>query len=112
VEISVAPDDLNRLVDDTDKVYAEIFKAVPGFVYGTLGVRGEDQRLVAVVYFESAEALHSAESLIEGIREAVRVSPGATFTLTDYEVLLHRQGLESSKLFAAGGETAAPGAPA
>ncbi len=112
VEISVAPDDLARLVDDTDKVYAEIFKTVPGFLYGTLGVRRADQRVVAIVYFDSAEAFRAADSVIEGIREAVGISPGATFTLTDYEVLVWRKGLESGEPFESSGETATPGAPA
>jgi hypothetical protein len=112
VEISVAPDHLAQLADDSDKVYAEIFKTVPGFLYGSLGVRSEDNSAVAVVYFETAETFRAAESVIEGVREAIAISPGATFTLLDYEVIVAGAGPEASKLFSPTGGTAAPGAPA
>lgn len=111
VDISVAPDLLAQLADDADKVYAEIFKTVPGFLYGALGVRGEDQRATAVVFFETAEAWRAAESVVEGVREAVAISPGATFTLLDYEVIVRGVGPEAEKLFSQMGGTAAPGAP-
>jgi hypothetical protein len=111
VEISVAPDDLAQLADDADKVYAEIFKAVPGFLYGSLAIRREENALVAVVYFENAETFRAAESVIEGVREAVAISPGATFTLVDYEVIVRGVGPEADKLFSPIGGTAGPGAP-
>jgi hypothetical protein len=112
VEISVAPDLLAQLADDADKVYAEIFKTVPGFLYGALGVRREDERASAVVFFETAEAWRAAEPVIEGVREAMSISPGATFTLLDYEVIVRGVGPEADRLFSAIGGTAAPGAPA
>jgi hypothetical protein len=112
VEISVAPDALAQLADDADKVYAEIFKTLPGFLYGALGVRGQDGRAIAVVFFETAETLRAAEPVIEGVREAVAISPGATFTLEDYEIIVRGVGPEASKLFSPIGGTAAPGAPA
>lgn len=112
VEISVAPDHLAQLADDADRVYAEIFKTVPGFLYGSLGVRREENDAVAVVYFETAETFRAAESVIEGVREAVAISPGATFTLIDYEVIVRGVGPEASKLFAPLGGSAAPDAPA
>jgi hypothetical protein len=112
VEISVAPEDVAQLADDVDHVYAEIFKTVPGFLFGTLGVKPDDRRVVAVVYLESAEALRAASPVIEGIREAVGISPGATFTLTEYEVLVSRAGPEPTRLFSQIDGTAAPGAPA
>jgi hypothetical protein len=112
VEISVPPDLLAQLADDADKVYAEIFKSVPGFLYGALGVRGEDRRTAAVVFFESAEAWHAAASVVEGVREAVAISPGATFTLLDYEVIVRGVGPEAEKLFSPIGGTGPPGAPA
>lgn len=112
VDISVPPDDLAQLADDVDKVYAEIFKTVPGFLYGALGVRREDQRAVAVVFFETLEAWLAAASVVEGVREAVAISPGATFTLVDYDVLVRGVGPEAEKLFSPIGGTAAPSAPA
>jgi hypothetical protein len=112
VEISVAPDHLGQLADDADKVYAEIFKTVPGFLYGVLGVRRQDQRAVAVVFFETADTLRAAESVIEGVREAMAISPGATFTLADYEVIVRGVGPEAEKLFSPIGGTATPGATA
>jgi hypothetical protein len=112
VEISVAPGDVAQLADDSDHVYAEILKTVPGFLFGTLGVKREDRRALGVVYFESAETLDAAGPVIEGIREAVGISPGVTFTLTEYDVLVSRAGLESSRLFSRIGGAAAPDAPA
>lgn len=111
VEISVEPDDLALLADDADKVYAEIFKTVPGFLYGSLAVGKEANGAIAVVYFESAETLRAADSVIEGIREAVGISPGATFTLNEYDVIVRGVGPEANKLFAPIGGAAAPGAP-
>jgi Antibiotic biosynthesis monooxygenase len=108
VEISVAPDDVAQLADDVDQVYAEIFKTVPGFLFGTLGIKRDDRAVLAVVYFESTEALDAARPVIEGVREAVGISPGATFTLTEYEVAVRRAGLEPCKLFPRSDETAAP----
>jgi hypothetical protein len=32
VDISVAPDHMAQFADDADRVYAEIFKTVPGFL--------------------------------------------------------------------------------
>jgi hypothetical protein len=112
VEISVTRGDLAQLADDADKVYAEIFKTVPGFLYGALGVRREDERAVGVVFFETAETLRAAESVIEGVREAVAISPGATFTLLDYEVIVRGVGPGAETLFAPIDGTATPGAPA
>lgn len=112
VEISVAPDDLAQLTDDSDKVYAEIFKTVPGFLFGTLAVKREEHAAVAVVYFENAEALDAARPVIEGIREAVGISPGATFTLAEYDVVVSRVGLEPSRLVSQVGGPAPPEAPA
>jgi Antibiotic biosynthesis monooxygenase len=112
VEISVAPDHLAQLADDADKVYAEIFKTVPGFLYGSLGVRSEDNAAVGVVYFESAETFRAADSVIEGVREAIAISPGATFTLLDYEVIVRGVGPEASKLFSPIGGSAPLDAPA
>jgi hypothetical protein len=111
VEISVAPDHLAQLADDADSVYVDIFKTVPGFLYGSLGVRGDENRAVAVVYFETAETFRAAESVIEGVREAMAISPGATFTLLDYEVLVRGVGPEASKLFSSIGGSAAPDTP-
>jgi hypothetical protein len=112
VEISVAPDHLAQLADDADKVYAEIFKTVPGFLYGSLGIRREENRAVAVVYFETAQTFRAAESVIEGVREAVAISPGATFTLVDYDVIVRGVGPEADTLFAPIGGSAASGTPA
>ncbi len=112
VEISVAPDDVAQLADDVEKVYAGIFETLPGFLYGSLGVKREECTAAAVVFFESAEALRAADSLIEGVREAVGISPGATFTLVDYEVLARGVGVQAHRLFAPIGGAAAPGAPA
>ncbi|HET6867773.1 MAG TPA: hypothetical protein VFH80_17785 [Solirubrobacteraceae bacterium] len=112
VEISVAPDLLAQLADDADKVYAEIFKTVPGFLYGALGVRPQEQDATAVVFFETAEEWRAAESVVEGVREAISISPGATFTLRDYEVIVRGVGPEAERLFSPIGGTAAPGAPA
>ena len=111
VKISVSPDDLAQLVDDSDKVYAEIFKTVPGFVYGSLALGREDREALAVVYFESIEAFRAAEPVIEGIREAAGISPGATFTLSEYDVIVSTPGIEPSRLFGSAAGTAAPGAP-
>jgi len=111
VEISVAPDDVAQLADDAEKVYAGIFETLPGFLYGSLGIRREERTAVAVVYFESADALRAADSVIEGVREAMGISPGATFTLVDYDVTVRGVGVEAHKLFAPIGG-AAPGAPA
>jgi hypothetical protein len=85
---------------------------VPGFLYGSLGVRREENTAVAVVYFETAETWGAAESVIEGVREAVAISPGATFTLVDYEVIVRGVGPEASNLFSPIGGSAAPSAPA
>jgi hypothetical protein len=112
VDISVAPEHLAQFADDADRVYAEIFKTVPGFLYGALAARPGEARAVAVVFFETAEAYHAAEPLIEGVREASAISPGATFTLVDYEVIVRGVGAEADKLFSPIGGTAAPGAPA
>jgi hypothetical protein len=112
VDISVAPDHMAQFADDADKVYSEIFKTLPGFLYGSLAVRREDKDAVAVVYFESAETLRAADSVIEGVREAVAISPGATFTLLDYEVIVRGVGPEADKLFAPIGGAAAPDIPA
>lgn len=112
VDISVAPDHVAQLADDADKVYAEIFKTVPGFLYGALGVSGQDERAVATVFFENAEAFRAAAPLIEGVREAVAISPGATFTLLNYEVIVSGVGPEPDKLFAPIGGGADPAAPA
>jgi hypothetical protein len=112
VDISVPADDMAQLADDADKVYAEIFKTVPGFLYGALGVRRQDQRVAAVVFFETADTLSAAESVIEGVREAVAVTPGATFTLLDYEIIVRGVGPEADKLFAPISGTATPGSPA
>lgn len=111
VEISVAPDAVDQLADDSDRVYAEIFKTVPGFLFGTLGIRRGERDALAVVYFENSEAFEAARPVIEGVREAMGVSPGATFTLTAYEIVASGVGLEPSRLFSRSGETAAPGAP-
>ena len=111
VELSVAPDAVDQLADDSDKVYAEILKTVPGFLFGTLGVEREDRRALGVVYFDSAEALEAAGPVIEGIREAVAISPGVTFTLTPYEVLVSRAGPDPSRLFSPIGGTATRGTP-
>jgi hypothetical protein len=110
VELSVAPDAVGQLAEDADKVYAEILKSVPGYLFGTLGVERESRRALGVVYFESEETLDAAGPVIDGIREAVAISPGVTFTLTPYEVLVSRAGLEASRLFAPIGGTATPGA--
>jgi len=112
VEISVARGDLAQLADDADTVYAEIFKTVPGFLYGALGVGRENEGVVGVVFFETAESLRAAEAVIEGVREAVAISPGAKLTLRDYEVIVRGVGPEADKLFAPIGGTATPGAPA
>ncbi len=112
VEISVAPDQMAQFADDADKVYAEIFKTIPGFLYGALGVRRQDERAVGVVFFETAETLRAAGPVIEGVREAVAISPGATFTLLDYEVIVSGVGPEADKLFALIGGTPSPDAPA
>jgi hypothetical protein len=101
-----------QFADDADKVYAEIFKTVPGFLYGALGVRRVDGRAVGVVFFETEEAWQAAEPVIAGVREAVAISPGATFTLVDYEVIVRGVGPEASRLFSPIGGSAAPGAPA
>jgi hypothetical protein len=108
VELSVAPDAVDQLADDSDKVYGEILRTVPGFLFGMLGVEREHRRALGVVYFESAEAFDAATPVIEGIREAVAISPGVTFKLTPYEVLVSRAGLEPSRLFAPIGGTATP----
>lgn len=110
VEISVAPDDVGRLADDVEKVYAGIFQALPGFLFGSLAVRRDDHRAVGVWYFDSAEALRAAGSVIEGIRAAVGISPGVTFTTVDYEVIVRRSGPEGGKLLATVEGTATPGA--
>ncbi len=112
VDISVAPDHMAQFADDADKVYAEIFKTVPGFLYGALGVRTQDERAIGVVFFDTDETLRAAEPLIEGVREAIAISPGATFTLVDYEVIVRGVGPEAEKLFAPIGESAEPGPPA
>lgn len=112
VDLSVSPDHMAQFADDADKVYAEIFKTVPGFLYGALGVRRQDARAVGVVFFETAETWLGAESVIEGVREAVAISPGATFTLVDYEVIVRGVGPEADKLFLPISGSAAPGAPA
>ena len=112
VEICVSPDQMAQFADDADKVYAEIFKTLPGFLYGALGVRRQDGRSVGIVFFETAETLRAAEPLIEGVREAVAISPGATFTLLDYEVIVSGIGPEAHKLFAPIGGASAPDAPA
>lgn len=112
VDISVAPDQMAQFADDADKVYAEIFKTLPGFLYGALGVRREDERAVGVVFFDTAETLRAAEPVIEGVREAIAISPGATFTLLDYEVIVRGVGPEADKLFAPIGGAAAPDVPA
>ena len=111
VEISVGPDDVAQLADDAEKVYAGIFETLPGFLYGSLGIRREECTAVAVVYFDSAEALRAADSVIEGVREAMGISPGATFTLVDYEVTARGVGPEAHKLFAPIGGAAASGRP-
>src|SRR5438105_3893923 len=97
-----------QFADDADKVYAEIFKTVPGFLYGALGVRHQDERAVGVVFFETAEAFRAARPVIEGVREAIAISPGATFTLLDYEIIVRGVGAEASKLFSPIGGTASP----
>lgn len=112
VEISVAPDDVDQLADDADQVYAEILRSMPGFLFGTLGIKRDDRAARSVVYFESAEALDAARPVIEGIREAVGISPGATFTLTEYEVLVSRAGPEPTRLFSQISGPATPGFPA
>ena len=112
VELSVDPDDLAQLADDSDRVYAEIFKTLPGFLFGTLGVTSDGQGAVGVVYFESEEAFRAAEPVVEGVREAVAISPGATFTLREFEVVVRRAGLEPAKLLPPSDQAAAPGAPA
>ncbi|MGN6872909.1 MAG: hypothetical protein ACTHMY_31365 [Solirubrobacteraceae bacterium] len=101
-----------QFADDADKVYAEIFKTVPGFLYGALGVRREDERAVGIVFFETADTLRAAEPVIEGVREAIAISPGATFRLLDYEIIVRGVGPEADKLFSPIGGTATPGAPA
>jgi hypothetical protein len=111
VDISVAPEHMAQFAEDADKVYAEIFKTSPGFLYGALATRPEDSRAVAAVFFENAEAYHAAEPLIEGVREATAISPGATFTLVDYEVIVRGVGPEADKLFSPIGGSGAPGAP-
>jgi hypothetical protein len=50
--------------------------------------------------------------VIEGVREAVAISPGATFTLVDYDVIVRGVGPEADKLFAPIGGSAASGTPA
>lgn len=112
VDISVAPDHLAQFADDADQVYAEIFKTVPGFLYGALGVRRQDDRAVGVVFFETAETWDAAEPLVQGVREAIAISPGATVTLMDYEVIVRGVGPEANKLFSPIGTSGAPGAPA
>lgn len=112
VEISVAPDDVAQLADDTAHVYAEILKTVPGFLFGTLGIKRDDRTVRAVVYFESAEAFDAAGPVIEGIREAVGVSPGVTFTLTEYDVVASGAGPEPTKLFWQIDDRSTPSAPA
>ncbi|HKO28836.1 MAG TPA: hypothetical protein VJU80_15360 [Solirubrobacteraceae bacterium] len=101
-----------QFADDADKVYAEIFKTLPGFLYGAFGVRRQDERAAAAVFFENEEAWQAAQPLIEGVREAVAISPGATFTLVDYEVIVRGVGPEADKLFSPIGGGATPGAPA
>jgi hypothetical protein len=112
VDISVPPDDMAQFADDADKVYAEIFKTVPGFLYGALGVRREDERAVGIVFFETADAWRAAEPVIEGVREAIAISPGATFTLLDYEIIVRGVGPEAEKLFSPIGGSATPGSAA
>lgn len=112
VEISIAPEDVAQFVDDADKVYADVFRALPGFLFGTLAVGTEDRRAVGVVYFESADAWRGASSVIEGIREAVRISPGVTFTTAEYEVVVRTVGSDRVKLLSPIEGTGAPGAPA
>lgn len=112
VDLSVAPEHMAQFADDADRVYAEIFKTAPGFLYGALAARAEDARAVAVVFFETAEAFQAAEPLFEGAREAIAISPGGTFTLIDYEVIVRGVGAEADRLFAPIGGSGAPGAPA
>ena len=112
VEVSVAPEDLAQLADDADRVYGEIFKSVPGFLYGSLGVRQQDNAAIGVMYFESAEAWQAAEPVMEGVREAVGISPGATFTLVEYDVIVTRTGPEPTRLFPPIGGASTPSAPA
>jgi hypothetical protein len=100
-----------QFADDADRVYAEIFKTVPGFLYGALATRSEGARAVAVVFFETAESYHAAEPVIEGVREATAISPGGTFTLVDYEVIVRGVGADADKLFSPIGGSDAPGAP-
>jgi hypothetical protein len=101
-----------QFADDADKVYAEIFKTVPGFLYGALGVSRQDGRSMGLVFFETAETFRDAAPTIEGVREAVAISPGATFTMTDYEVIVTGVGPQAAKLFSPIGGAPAPGAPA
>jgi Antibiotic biosynthesis monooxygenase len=112
VEISVPRDHMAQFADDAERVYAEIFKTVPGFLYGALATRPEDARAVAVVFFETAEAYHAAEPVIEGVREAIAISPGVTFTMIDYEVIVRGVGDEADRLFSPIGGSGAPGPPA
>jgi hypothetical protein len=64
------------------------------------------------VFFETEEAWHAAEPVIAGVREAVAISPGATFTLVDYEIIVRGVGPEAIRLFSPIGGSAAPDAPA
>jgi hypothetical protein len=99
VEISVSPEDVVRLTDDVDKVYADIVQELPGFLFGSFAVRREDHRAMGVSYFETEEAWRAAASVIEGIREALKISPGATLAICEYEVVVRRGGSEATKLF-------------
>jgi hypothetical protein len=112
VDLCVSPEHMAQFADDSDRVYAEIFKTAPGFLYGALATRPEDARAIAVVFFESAEAFHAAEPLFDGAREAMAISPGGTFTLLDYEVIVRGVGVDAEKLFSPIPGSGPPGAPA
>ncbi|HUZ28536.1 MAG TPA: hypothetical protein VMU90_04800 [Solirubrobacteraceae bacterium] len=92
VEIEIDPVALPQLIDDIERVYAEIFGELPGFVLGSLGVNRETGRAIGLWYFESVVRWREAQDVIEGTRAAVAAGTGGTRTLTEYEAAVHVPG--------------------
>ncbi len=99
VEAPIREELVAQFVEDIKSVYGDYFRAQPGFVFGTMGVRREERRAIGVWYFDTREHLHQARGLFARLRGALSVSLGVSATALQFDVLVSRVGPAAIELF-------------
>jgi PAS domain S-box-containing protein len=99
VEAPIRPEIVAQFVEDSKNVYGDYFRAQPGFVFGTMGVRREEGRAIGVWYFDTREHLLRARDLFARLRAALSASLGVSVTTLQFDVLVSRVGPAAVALF-------------